>query len=306
MKKQGLGYIYLINTVLFFSTYEAVSKTLVNKIDPFQINFIRFLVGGLILFIYIIFTDRIGISKKDFIQVVIIGVINVVISMNLLQMSLYMTNSKASVIAVIFSSNPIFVSIFSAIIDKEKITVQKLWGLILGLIGILVIFFEKLDFSGMDYLSPLLALLSAAFYGLYTVIGRRVSLRIGSLKMNSYSSIAGSMVLLPFLVVFKLPILKFDYSGMLQVVYLSIFVTGLAYLSYFKGLSITGASSGSLVFFIKPALASILALIFLHEQLTVNLIFGTFLIIGGILISIYWYEIHEKLCQIFGGLFKKT
>lgn len=294
MKTKSLGYLYLLNTIFFFSTYEVVSKMLVEKIDPFQINFIRFFIGGVILFLVILYKRDIHISKKDLYMVSVIGIINVVISMNLLQVSLYMPNARASVVAVIFSSNPIFVFAFSVLIDREKVHAYKLVGMLMGMAGIVVIFFEKLQVNLSDLKSPLLALASAVFYGLYTVIGRKSSVRIGSLKMNAYSFIIGSLVLLPMLLFFKMPTYQFDVSGIGQVLYLSVLVTGLAYWTYFKGLSIAGASKGSLVFFIKPALASVIAILLLGEIPTVNLLLGTAFIIVGIMITVNWIGFKEK------------
>lgn len=121
--------------------------------------------------------------------------------------------------------------------------------------------------------------------------------------MNSYSFIIGSLILLPVLVSSERPVFAFDYSGIFQVAYLSVFVTGLAYLTYFMGLSITGASSGSLIFFVKPALASIIAVLFLKESASLNLIFGTILVIVGIVIVVYYVNIKEKISQKCRNLF---
>ena len=299
MKNEKFGYLYLLNTVILFSTFEVVSKTLVGKIDPFQMNFIRFFIGGLILFIFVILNDNLKIASRDLFWVTVIGILNVVLSMNFLQLGIFASNAKASVVAVIFSSNPIFVVIFSAIIDKEKVKLNKIIGMSVGLIGISVIFFNKMQFNTKDIMSPLFSLLSAIFYGLYTVLGRKMAVRIGSLKMNSYSSIIGSLILLPILLVFKLPVLSFDYRGIYQVLYIAVFVTGLAYLTYFKGLSIVGASSGSLVFFIKPVLASFIAIIFLKESATINLFTGTALILIGIMVVIYWQDFRPKFSNIY-------
>ncbi|MDP4180923.1 MAG: DMT family transporter [Bacillota bacterium] len=278
------GYLYLINTILLFSTYEVVSKTLVGKIDPFQINFIRFFAGGIILFLFLLIKGDIRINAKDFLMILVIGVINVVISMNLLQLSLYMDGAKASLCAVIFSSNPIFVCLFALFWDKEKFNIYKIAGLVLGILGIVVVFFDKLKFNSLDFKSPLFALLSAIFYGLYTVLGRRLTVKIGSLKMNSYSFLSGSLIMVPILIFKGTSILKFDYSGIIQVLYLSVFVTGIAYLTYFKGLSGLGAGKGSMVFFIKPALASAIAIIFLKENPSIYLFAGTLLILGAIVL----------------------
>lgn len=293
MKKLSTGYLYLINTLILFSTYEAVSKTLVGKINSFQINFIRFFIGGIILLVFLAFKGNLKVGGKDFLYLTGIGIINVVFSMNLLQLALYVPGAKASVVAVIFSSNPIFVTIFSAFIEKEKLKINKVAGLVLGIVGICVIFLEKINFRAITYLSPLYAFLAAITYGLYTVLGRKVSVRIGSLKMNTYSFLMGSLVLLAGMLVLRVPVFKFDFSGVIQVAYLSVFVTGLAYLTYFIGLTITGASTGSLVFFMKPALASLIAVIFLGEHPSVNLLFGTLLIILGIMVVLYWSNIYS-------------
>jgi drug/metabolite transporter (DMT)-like permease len=194
--------------------------------------------------------------------------------------------------------------IFSAIIDKEKVNLFKIIGCLVGFGGIILIFFEKLTIGQLDLKSPILALASAIFYGLYTVLGRNISVKIGSLKMNSYSFIAGSLLLLPFLLFFKISVIKFDYSGIYQVIYLSFLVTGLAYLSYFKGLSVIGSSKGSLVFFIKPVLASLIAILFLGEGLTINLLLGTVLILIGIAIITRWPQFKVKIYRQLEGFSK--
>lgn len=297
VQKKVPGYSYLLITVILFSTYEVVSKTLVGKIDPFQINFIRFLTGGAILFLLLLLKGDLKIGRKDFYGVIMLGIINVALSMSLLQVSLYIPGSKASVAAVIFSSNPVFVTVFSSVFEKEKLAPYKITGLFIGLAGIGIIFSEKLDMGGGNLLSPLLALLSALFYGLYTVIGRRVSVRIGSLKMNAYSFVLGSLCLLPVMLFYKVPLFTFDYSGIGQVAYLSVFVTGVAYLAYFKGLTLVSASSGSLVFFIKPILASLIAILFLREAATVNLFAGTCLVAAGIVVVVFWPQIRVKIVE---------
>ena len=291
MKSNKLGYLYILITIILFSTYEVVSKTLVNRINPFQVNFLRFFIGGIVLFFVILGKGDISIKTKDLGKVAIIGIINVVFSMNLLQLSLTMPDAKASIAAVIFSSNPIFVTIFAALIDRERVKLYKIIGLMFGVIGVVLIALNGSKFDLYNMKSPLLALMSAVLYGLYTVLGGKVSSKIGSLKMNSYSFLLGSLALLPFLIFLKVPVINFDYSATFQILYLSLFVTGIAYLTYFLGITLTGASKGSLVFFLKPVLASIFSVIILGERITSNFVFGTIIIIFGITLVLYWNKI---------------
>ena len=207
MKSTKLGYIYILITIVFFSTYEVVSKTLVNRVNPFQVNFLRFFIGGILLFFVVLAKGDIAIELKDLGKVMIVGVTNVVLSMNLLQLSLNMPGSKASMAAVIFSSNPIFVTLFAALINGEKINLNKIIGLMFGVLGVLLISINGIKIAPMDLRSPVLALLSALLYGLYTVLGGKVSKKICSLKVNSYSFLLGRFALFPVFVFFRISVI---------------------------------------------------------------------------------------------------
>lgn len=287
MKKNGFGYLFLLNTVILFSTYEVVSKIIIDRINPFQINFLRFFLGGLFLFVFSLIKGDFKIEKRHFKMMAVLGVINVVLSMNLLQLSLSMSNAKAAPVAVIFSSNPIFVTLFSSVIDKEKIHTYKKVGLLLGISGVIVMSLNELAIDAINLLSPVLALFSAILYGLYTVIGRKVSKETGSLKMNLYSFLIGSVLLMPLLILFKVPVFYINPSIAGYVIYLSVLTTGLGYLTYFIGLSVVGVSKGSMVFFLKPVLASIFAVIILKENVGIYFVLGAILVVLGVTIIFY-------------------
>jgi drug/metabolite transporter (DMT)-like permease len=296
-RTKGVGYFNLLITLIFFSTFEVVSKTVVDRIDSYQMNFLRFFIGGLVLFVIILAKREVAITGRELLWCTGLGIINVALSMNFLQLSLYMPDAKASVSAVIFSSNPIFVCVFAALIDKEKISIQKLAGLFTGIIGILTIFYEKLGGGLPGFKSPLFALLSAVLYGLFTVLGRKVSSRIGSLKMNTYCFLTGSLAMLPLFLFTDSRMPVVDVMSIVKILYLAVFVTGVAYMAYFKGLSIVGTTNGSLVFFLKPALASLIAIMFLNEKASLNLFLGTALIIAGVVIVVRFGDIKRDIPQ---------
>ena len=127
MKKNKISYVFLIIALVSFSTYEVVSKTIVGAINATQLTFIRFLVGGLFLLPFAISHIRkhqIRLNKNDWIQVLLLGVINVTFSMNLIQIGYRYTNANLS--AIIISANPIFVALFSSVLLKERLTLKKI------------------------------------------------------------------------------------------------------------------------------------------------------------------------------------
>jgi len=126
--------------------------------------------------------------------------------------------------------------------------------------------------------------LSSITYGIYTVIGKKFTVKYDSVVMNSFSFIIGSLMLLPILLYNKYPVFNLPLKAIPQMLYLTVFVTGIAYYTYFLGLSSVNTGVGSMVFFAKPVLASIIASIFLSEKITIQLVIGTIVILVGILI----------------------
>ncbi|MGB9792422.1 MAG: EamA family transporter, partial [Thermacetogeniaceae bacterium] len=138
--------------------------------------------------------------------------------------------------------------------------------------------------DGSYCLGVLLTFLSAGVFGFYTVTAKKFALRYGSLAMNSLSFVLGSLLLLPLLYFLGLPVFSASRAAWLRIAYLSICVTGIAYYTYFSGLSMCDTSLGSMVFFIKPVLASLLAAAVLGEAVTWRLGAGIILILFGIYI----------------------
>lgn len=278
---------YLLITIFLFSTYEVVAKPILSSIDSFQLNFIRFFLGGVTLLVIASIRGTLRITRKEFVELAFLGILNVGIVMNLLQLSLAVPGAQASVTALVFSSNPIFVYLSSIVFGKEKIEPKRFLITLLSLLGTIILFLPSLK-NGIDWnLSLLLALAASLLYGLFTFLAREASLRMSSLKMNGYTFLLGSLSILPILAFRGTPIFHVPRSILPQVAYLTIFVSGIAYFSYFLGLERLGASKGSLVFFFKPVIAGVLAALFLKEPLTLHFIIGTVLIMGGVFSVFY-------------------
>ena len=79
----------------------------------------------------------------------------------------------------------------------------------------------------------------------------------------------------------QIPLLKgISWRTLPLIIYISVFVTGLGY-THFLAMENTSAVTASVVFFIKPALAPILALILIHESIGFNTLGGIIFILLG-------------------------
>lgn len=290
-KKKAKGYIYLGITILLFSTLEVVSITLKSFINPIQLTFFRFLIGGITLLPWVIIKKE-KICFKNFLFFAGLGLLNTVISMGSYQLAISM--GKASTTAIIMSANPVFVVLFSSIILKEKITKDKILCVLLGVLGIILIMYKG-DSSVGNAMTSVLALIGSITFALYTVLGKMKADNISSITMISLSAIFGSIFYIPILLYLKLPIFYVPIEGLGRILYLGIFVSGVAYITFIEALKILSASKGSMVFFLKPGIVAILAAVFLGETVSFKTVLGMLLVISGILINFIYTNKTSKL-----------
>lgn len=132
-------------------------------------------------------------------------------------------------------------------------------------------------------------MVSSLTFALYSVISNKQSEKFGGVVLTCFSFLVGSLEMLALISITKLslvskflstnglkefsniPILNgITLQNIPMLAYISIFVTGLGYTFYILAMEETSASTASIVFFIKPALAPILALLILKEAISLN------------------------------------
>ncbi|MHA8262542.1 DMT family transporter [Lactobacillaceae bacterium Melli_B3] len=297
--------IYVLISTFMFSSMEIALKIAGSAFSPIQLNLIRFFVGGLVLLPIVLHRNQHRdnpLTKRDWLLFALTGFLCVIVSMTLYQLAI--EYDEASTVAVLFSCNPVFSLIFAAIILREPIGRMNWISMLLSLAGLLVIV------NPAKLTNPLgisLAVGSAIMFGLYSIVSRWSSVRSGldGLTMTCYTFIAGSLELLALVLVSKIPSVakilqshswarSFANVPVFQNVnlhyfwilfFISVCVTGGGFAFYFLAMDRGGVSIASLVFFIKPALAPILALLILRENITMNTIVGIIIILVSSVIT---------------------
>ncbi|MCK4260609.1 MAG: DMT family transporter [Halanaerobiales bacterium] len=292
MTNQIKAIIYLTFTIFAFSSMELGGKLVASQMSPLQVTFLRFTIGFLILLPFGVFEIRARVRKEKFTLTLrdigwlaILGFCNIVLAMVLLQKAVTMI--PASLTAIIVSSNPIFVVIFANIILKEKISLRTVLGLIIGIFGLSLVMNIFNSVSDINFVGIFTAVGAALFFGLYTVLSKKVVKRLGGMITNVGSFFIGNLALFCILLIKGEPILKgLNQSTIWPILYLGIVVTGLAYVTFLHGLSLIDASKGAVIFFFKPVIASLLAFLILKETIELNMIVGTFFVILGSIIMV--------------------
>lgn len=274
------GYISTYSAIAIFSSLEVFSKLATLNVPPLTLWFFRMLFGTLILFPFVRFEKLKRLSRTDWLNVFWLGSVTVGIGVSFFHMGLYYVS--ASEVAIIFSSNPLFVLLFSKLFYKEKFKLRVYIAMALGFSGVVVVSYEPGHIFTSLY--SLYILFSAILFALYTVLGRKISQKTSSATLNSLSFIFGMFAVMILMLIFRQPF-SIPLKELPYVLYLGVVVTGVAYMLFFKGVKMIGASLSSMAFFVKPWLASFLAFLILGEKFTLSKDLGGVLMALSLIIA---------------------
>lgn len=280
-----MSHLFCLLAILIWSSLEITGKLVGARISPYALTAWRFVIGGLALLPFAlrqVSKQQYKLKPSSILHIGSLGILNVCVSMLLLQLSIFY--GKASLSAVIVSMNPLFVSVFALLLISEKLGRQQLLSLGLGLAGLIIIILSESELKTSSYrnlpLGIVFAVLASIIFGLYTVLTKSAVLRYGNMLTNSVSFLSGGLILLGLSFVFGWqPMFSPTAVNLAFLGYLGLVITGLAYLLYFEGMKKISAAKASGYFFLKPALASIFAYLILKETLTPGQIAGIILVI---------------------------
>jgi drug/metabolite transporter (DMT)-like permease len=268
---------------------EVALKIAGNSLDPFQMTFLRFFIGGIVLAPVGVWELRKNKTRLDIgliLRMILLGLICVPLSMMLFQFGVMKSN--ASTAAVIFCVNPVFIALFAHFLNKgDRFNLLKGISLLVAIPG-LVLLIKPWDMQPGNTPEGIIMTLGAAIlFALYSVLGTRTIAKVGAFAQTSMSFLFGSAMLLIILFVTHKPIVSGLAENIPEILYVGIVVTGAGYLFFFIAIKYSNATTGSVTFLLKPALAPIIAVILLHEQILWNTVVGLLFVLAASYIIIY-------------------
>lgn len=309
-----LGSLYIALAAVIFSTMEVLLKlpAVAGAFHPLQITMERFVVGGICLLPLALHTLKkrgIRLSWREVRFFALTGLLCIPLGMVVYQLAI--THGQANVVAVIFSGNPIFVTVLAFLLLREDIHWNNLLALAAEVLGILAI----VDPWGSGEVSPLcvvLAIVSALFFSLYAVLGKKKTARVGSIVVTCFSFLFGAAELFMLLLLGHTGAVAALYQAVGLDVFCNVpFLQGIntttlpyflfigvvncagGYVFHMLAIEKTSATHGSLVFFFKPILAPLFALAVLGEAITRPIGLGILCFLAGSLLSILPEVIRE-------------
>jgi drug/metabolite transporter (DMT)-like permease len=279
----------LLGAILLFSTVEIAIKIMqvqcAARIDPFLLVFMRFFVTGLVLVAAGLPGARrrgLRLGVRDYVVLGVNGLLGITLSISLFHVAVQAFRNASSA-AVVFSAHPVFVALFAPLINRERLSLRQTLGVLLGGTGVLSFALESGHLEHASARGLQVMVCSALFFALSVCLSRRIIARYGPLLTMGISSLFGSVLVLPVgLWHSTLPVLPELAKGLVPLLYVALAGTTLAYALYYYGLACTSAARASAVFFLKPVVATVLAVLLRGERVNAYTVSGTGLILVGL------------------------
>lgn len=262
-------------------------KIALNEVSPVVLVSFRVLFG-LLFGIAVILIQRIVLPSrfKEWFPLLILGITNIAVPFYLISWGEKSVDS--SVAAVLDSTVPLF-TIFLAhfLLNDDKMTLPKLLGLIIGFAGVVLLLSKDFGNSSSSTLIGQLAIIVASiFYAGSAVYVRKTTQDVPGILRSTGPLFSASIIM--WIAAFisesniRLPELEMTWISLL---FLGVIGSGLAFVLAFYLIHEIGPTRTSMVTYIFPLGGVILGVIFLHEQITWQLISGGALIVLSLFVA---------------------
>jgi drug/metabolite transporter (DMT)-like permease len=194
--------------------------------------------------------------------------------------------SSAHAGALITSSAPAFMVLFGAVILAERVTLRKIVALAVATFGVAVVVGPGDIGAGTSaVVGDLLLVVAGITWALYSVLIRRLTLRMRNLAVTAYVTAFGAVLGVP------LGVADIARTGLhgpavwLSILYIGFISTALAYYLWNKGLELLDAGTASVFFFAQPLTGTFFSWLLLGERLTPGFFAGGALIMIGVAVA---------------------
>ncbi len=279
--------ISLLFSIFFGALIAVVSKNYVKQTPPMFILFMRFLIAS-ICFLPFLIKSRVW-RKNNFKKLLGVSLFATVNTAFFIWGIQYTT---ASVSQIIYAVMPILVVLVDTFIKKIKHPLHQIFGVLLGLFGIVFIVYRSFVENGTTITGGIIGniaiIIAMSGWLIYLYLSKAISKSFSPMEIGGISSIV-SVVIAFFLmigeVILQHETININGQILLAGLYLGIGGTFLFYLSFQYAILYTSPLYVSFSAYLQPVIATILAGIFLNEQITPNFIFGSVFVFAGIFLT---------------------
>jgi drug/metabolite transporter (DMT)-like permease len=298
-KGRAGGYLALATTSILWGTTWVASKIAVSEnLPPFQMASMRQFAGGACFLIFFIGYKKMRLpTLKQFGGLLILSLLMFVFANGLSTWSLkYIPTGLSALIGALY---PFSVVIIERIFFKNRnLNSLTIVGLLLGIIGIGIVFYENIFQHHPE----------GFLFGLVLSIGAMLSWSVGTmfiarnkLKINPYYG-TGWQMLISSIILFvisrtaqtAIPLQEVSLRIWLSILYLVAFGSIISFVAFIYSMKKLPAAISSLYAYINPLVAMVVAAIVVHEKLTMNILWGSLVTLAGVFLVNYSVKRNNK------------
>ena len=275
----------LAANLIFGDNFSVVKYVTPGLLKPFGLNVVRVLVTTSLLWIMHIWERPVRkLRRKDIPLFIACGITGISINQLLFIKGLSITYSIHA--SLLMLCTPLLITITAFFFLKEKINGYIIGGLVCGISGAVLLITARENSGNGDniILGDILIALNAISYAFYFVLVKPLILYYTPTQVLRWAFTFGTIFILPFgwTEFIEAPWSSFNTTQLSAIGFVVIGATFLAYLFNIYGLTHLQASATGAYIYLQPIFATIVAVFFLGEHLTMQKIFSALLIFTGV------------------------
>jgi drug/metabolite transporter (DMT)-like permease len=269
-----------------------VVKDAVGNLPPVGFTFLRYTLASVALLAIMRWSEGAIVTPgRDTIRILILGGLGFGLYQILWTTGLQSIPAGDS--ALIIASTPVLVAVLAVVSGADTLTPLKFAGAAISFLGVVVVIAAGvgISFSGSGVGSAL-TLAAAACWASYTAFAAPVLRRHSPLMLTTWATIGGTVVLAPpGLVQLLAPgAVGPDQAAravplLLAIAYSGVLAAALSNVIVFNGVRLLGPTQVITLQSFVPAMAVVLAFIFLHEPIRPAQVLGGAIIVAGVALT---------------------
>lgn len=284
------AHLALLAVAFIYGANYTIAKNVIdqNFLQPNGFILLR-VMSGFVLFHMIHFlVIKEKVERKDIGLLALCGLFGIAINQLFFFKGLGATSPiHASLIMVV---TPIIVLFISSVYLKERISVKKILGIAIGMLGamFLILNGDKSNDTMSSILGDVYILINASSYALYLVLVRNLMKKYHPFTVMKWIFSFGLIVVIPFGTsdLVNVNWASFPKEIWVAILYVLLCTTFLAYLLNAYALSIVSPTTASAYIYLQPLIASFIAILWYNDQLSlVKVVCGIMIFLGVYLIS---------------------
>ena len=284
-REKRKAYIALGLVSFFWGTTYLAAKISAAHIPGLFVAGVRQFIAGAILVTYFLSIGYKLPDKKSFAMIAIQGVLLLCISQGLLTWALEFIDSGMA--AIIAGLVPMLVALFSILLLRfARFTGLMVLGLLVGFAGIVTIFYEHFAqvLNSRYALGIGMSLVATISWSFGTVFASRYKPKTEIMfSVGLQMFIAGCIMLVVCAVSGKYTnLMETNSNALWGLLYLIVIGSLLTYSAYVYAVSKLQPTQVSIYAYINPIVAIFLGWLILHESMSMNVVSGTAITLGGV------------------------